>query len=156
MTSENNKFIKTRAADNEPPIGAYATEIPDNRFVVGNMNSQMMYNQTPDKDNGNGNTGSASVGSGYGLDKMAGNIYLEKIASFNGVKKWVHRLITDIKEAPPLNQLGLAGGAVFGGVKLKEYVNKNRSTKQTVQLNEQSLRALHGISRKLNKVNERF
>lgn len=151
MTSEINKYIKTRAADNEPPIGAFATEIPDNRFVVGNQSSQMMYNQTPDKDNGNGNTGSAMVGSGYGLDKMAHNVYLEKIAS-KGIRGWVRRLITDVKDAPPLNQLGLAGGAAFGGVKLKDYMSRTNSDKQHTQLSEQSLRALHGINRKLNKV----
>lgn len=152
MTSEKNTFIKTRAADNEPPVGAYATEIPDNRFVVGNQSSQMMYNQTPDKDNGNGNTGSASVGSGYGLDKMASNIYLEKIASFKGVKTWVRRLVNDVKDAPPLNQLGLAGGAVFGAVKLKDSLSRSHSDKQHTQLTEQSLRSLQGINRKLNKV----
>ena len=151
MTSEISKYIKTRAADSEPPIGAYATEIPDNRFVVGNQSSQMMYNQTPDKDNGNGNTGSAMVGSGYGLDKMAHNVYLEKLAS-GGIRGWVRRLVTDVRDAPPLNQLGLAGGAAFGGVKLKDSLSRSNSEKQHTQLTQQSLRSLQGINRKLNKV----
>jgi hypothetical protein len=149
MIKKEDIFTKIRAADSGPPAGAYATEIPDKRYVVGNLNSQYEYNQTVDKDNGQGNTG---VGSGGGISKLASNIYLEKIASMSTVKSWSKRLYQNVKDAEPLTQVGIAGGMLIGAGKLKNVYDDKVLKKQHSTLEERSLKTLQSINRNLKNV----
>jgi hypothetical protein len=146
MIKKEDIFTKIRAADSRSPQGAYATEIPDNRYVTGNLNSQYQYNQTEDKDNGQGNTG---VGSGGGISKLASNVYLEKIASMSSVKSWGTRLLKNVKEAEPLTQLGIGGGMLIGAGKLKNVYDDRVLKKHHSSLEERSLKTLQSINRNL-------
>lgn len=147
MITEKNILTRIRAADTDAPVGAYAVEIPDNRYVVGNLNSQHMYNQTKEEDNGAG----SMDGFAGEMNKKA-SVYLEKIANMAALKSWPKRLIKDIKDAPPLNQLGLAGGAVFGLGKAKGGYESHKSSKHHANLEERSLKALHKINKNLGQV----
>lgn len=244
MINKKDILTRIRAADDTPPIGAYATEIPDNSYVVGNQTSQMVYNQTPEKDMGTGNRdgfagelnkmasntylekiasqefdrvnaykknhskevnrsfsngalGGSLIGGltsrstslkgrskgalmGMGVGAIVGKVFnkdkdastaafktigqeashnikmgrghvLEKIASMAAIKSWPARLVKDIKDAPPLNQLGLAGGAVFGLGKAKGGYDSHKSSKHHANLEERSLKALHKINKNLGQ-----
>lgn len=142
MTNENKFFTRIRAADTEPPATAYATEIPSNQHVVGNLNSQYKYTQTKDEDNGRGT-----------MEKTA-NKYLEKIAmSLNTVKSWPSRLVKNIKDAEPLTQVGIGGGTLIGAGKLKSWNDDRQSKKHHATLEERSLKTLQSINRNLAKAN---
>ncbi len=144
----NNKFTRIRAADDEPPIGAYAVEIPSNQYVEGNQISKSLYNQTKEQDNGRGNMGASETGD---ILKSA-NVYLEKIASMlTSAKSWPHRLRTNIKEAEPLTQLGIGMGAIIGVGKAKAGYDNMTSHKHHATMEEKSLKALQAINRNLSK-----
>jgi hypothetical protein len=150
MITEKNILTRIRAADDNPPASAYATEIPSNEYVTGNLLSKSVYNQTKEEDNGNGNFGTHTSGE---FDKAAShNAYLEKIAQHGWVKDWGRRLIKNVKEAEPLTQLGIATGAVVGIGKAQNLYSTKKTHRTQHTLEERSLKTLQSINRRLNKV----
>jgi hypothetical protein len=147
MVNEQNILAKIRAADSNPPAGAYAIEIPSNQYVTGNLMSQSAYTQTKEEDNGNGNTGSHTVGE---MSKSA-NVYLEKIAKFAGFKDWAKRLMKNVREAEPLTQVGMGLGALVGAGKISNMYGTSVKHKTQSEYEERSLKTLQAINRNLNK-----
>jgi hypothetical protein len=148
MANQKDFFTRIRAAERDAPPSAYAVEIPSNEFVTGNLNSKHMYNQTKEENNGNGGTGSHSSGE---LNKMASNRYLEKIASVASSISWPKRLLKNVKEAEPLTQVGIAGGALIGAGKAKSWYDDKQTKLHHSTLEERSLKTLQSINRNLAK-----
>lgn len=147
MITEKNILARIQAADDNPPASAYATEIPSNEYVTGNLLSRSAYNQTKEEDNGNGNTGTHSV-----MDKAASaNIYLEKIAKYTGIKDWAKALVKNVREAEPLTQVGIGMGALMGAGKVGNIYDSTKKHRNQVNYEERSLKTLQAINRNLNK-----
>lgn len=144
MINEKNILTRIRAAENSP-AGAYAVEVPSNRYLTGNLLSQHEYSQTKEEDNGYGDTGSSTTGE---LNKFA-NVYLEKIASMKG---WAKDLARNIREAEPLTQVGIGLGTVIGAGKAKAGYDNMTSHKHHATMEERSLKTLQAINRNLSKV----
>lgn len=142
--NDKNRFTRIRAADGDTPIGAYAEEIPSNRYVEGNLISKSEYTQTKEEDLGRGDMGTNDTSS---LTKTA-NRYLEKIAS---MKSWPHRLLINIKEAEPLTQVGIGIGGIVGAGKAKAGYDNMMNHKHTKTIEEKSLKTLQAINRNLSK-----
>lgn len=147
MINQNNILTRIRAADDNPPVGAYAIEIPSNQYVTGNLMSQSAYTQTKEEDNGNGNMGSQTT---MEMSKSA-NVYLEKIAKYTGFKDWAKGLVKNIKEAEPLTQVGMGVGALVGAGKVSNMYDASMKHRTQKEYEERSLKTLQAINRNLNK-----
>lgn len=139
-----NKFTRIRAAEDAPPVGAFAVEIPSNEYVMGNLLSKCKYLQTKEENNGGGDMGTSDAGD---LNKSA-NVYLEKIASMKG---WAKGLVKNIKESEPLTQVGIGIGSIVGMGKAKAGYDNMTSNKHHKTMEERSLKTLQAINRNLNK-----
>lgn len=141
-----NKFTRIRAAEDAPPVGAFAVEIPSNEYVTGSLLSKCLYLQTKEENNGGGDMGTSDTGN---LNKSASeNKYIEKIASMSS---WAKGLAKNIKEAEPLTQVGIGLGAVVGAGKAKAGYDNMTNNKHRKTMEEKSLKALQAINRNLNK-----
>jgi hypothetical protein len=125
-----------KLVDQPPAVGAFATEIGSNAEVVGNQNSQCLYNVTPEKDNG--------------LQKMSSeNKYLEKIA----VAKWFRNLGTSIKHAEPITQLGVGTSILGTGLSVNRTMNSGGMAKRDAERarrEQLSIKALHSINKSIS------
>jgi hypothetical protein len=135
MPTTEEILNKIKTSEKKAPVGAFATEIDSNADVVGNLNSQFLYNQTPEKDNG--------------LQKMA-NKYLEKVASMAAIKSWPKRLYHDIAGASPLAQIGIASGAVVGTSKVIDTLEQAKANIERKRSERKSLHALNSIKKTLD------
>lgn len=138
MVTRDEILARIPSDKKEAPIGAFATELQSNADIVGNKNSQHMYNQTPEKDDG--------------MQKMANNRYLEKIATSFPVgpyKSWGRRLYENIAHAEPLTQLGLGAGTVFSLTRLGNMIGEARQRQTNKHNAETSLKVLQNVNRNL-------